>query len=448
MPPIDPAVLHAWAVSLHGPVIFPADTAYDSARLVWNRAVDLHPAAIVRCADVDDVRRTIEFAQTQEIRLAVRGGGHSQAGHGTCDGGLVLDLGGFKGIAIDAATRVARVAAGSRVLDVLDATQREGLLTPMGGCPEVGVGGLTLGGGENFLMAKYGAVCDNVVSAEVVTADGRLLTASAGEHADLFWALRGGGGNFGVVTSFEYRLRDVGEVLSGQFAFDVSRARETMLRYRELMADPPDELETSGGLSLLPEGPAFFVALCWCGERVAGDRLVARWRSALRPESDTIKWGPFGSDLAVPAAPSVGTGLFLTELSDEVIEVFASAMSDAPRTANAVWNDFHGAVTRVPLEETAFPLRQRGFDLFISVPWETADDRAHAVAWSGRLAGALRPFSRGVYINNLNDAEVDRIPEAYGLHYARLRAVKDVYDPENLFRINHNIPPASGHGRP
>lgn len=438
---LDPLLVRTWAGTLQGPVILPTDQAFDSARLVWNRAIDRHPAAVVRCADVQDVVRTIDFARAHDLPVAIRSGGHSQAGHGTCDGGLVLDLGSFRTVGVDEGERVAHVAGGARVVDVLEATQRYGLLTPMGGCPDVGVGGLTLGGGENFLMPKYGAVCDNVRSVQVVTADGQVLTASAEQHADLFWAIRGGSGNFGVVTSFEYQLHADPDVLSGQLIFPVSRARDAMHRYCELVDGAPDELGTSGGLSPMPGGQAFFLAVSFCGDRAAGERLLDRWIAILRPHAETVKWGSYASELSVPAAPSVGTGRFLPALSDGVVNVFASSLTQAPEQASAIWNEFRGAVTRVPIDATAFPLRRRGFDLFLSVPWTTLDERDAAIEWSSRLSGELAPFSRGVYVNNLNETERHRVREAYGPHYDRLVAIKKRYDPDNFFRVNHNIEP-------
>jgi FAD/FMN-containing dehydrogenase len=442
--PLDSAKLRQWAGILTGPVVLPADDAYDSARIVWNRAIDRRPAGIVRCADADDVARTIEFARMHDVLLAVRSGGHSQAGLGTCSDGLVLDLSSFRSVGVDAEARTCRVAAGARVVDVMDATARLGLLTPMGGCPDVGVSGLTLGGGENFLMPTHGAVCDNLLSADVVLADGRLVTTSDAHEPDLFWAIRGGSGNFGVVTSLTYRLYAVPEVLSGELAFPVAAARESILRYRDLMVDAPDGLTTSGGLTPIPHGPTFFVSICFCGARAEGDALLARWLDRLQPEKHNIEWGPYSSELSVPAAPSVGTGRFLPELSDSVIDVLADAFTNAPVPTSAVWNDFHGAVTRVPLDATAFPLRQRGFDLFLSIPWTTEAERDRAIEWSTELSTNLAPFSRGVYVNNLNETEADRVPEAYGPHYERLRAIKATYDPDNFFRVNHNIRPAGG----
>jgi FAD/FMN-containing dehydrogenase len=440
---LDPLLVRQWAGTLQGPVIFPADEAFDSARLVWNRAIDRQPLAIARCAHVEDVVRTIDFARAQEVSVAIRSGGHGQAGHGTCDGGIVLDLGSFRSVGVKPAARIAHVSGGARVSDVLDAMQPYGLLTPMGGCPDVGVGGLTLGGGESFLMAKFGAVCDNLRSAQVVTADAQVITVDDDEHPDLFWALRGGSGNFGVVTSFEYQLHALAEVLSGQLIFSVSRAREAMLRYRELLDDVPDELGTSGGLSPMPIGPMFFLAVSYCGDREAGERLLDRWIAVLRPDSETVKWGPYASELSVAPAPSVGTGRFLPELSDDVMNVYVASLATAPEQASAIWNELRGAVTRVPLDATAFPLRRRGFDLFLSVPWTTARERDAAIDWSSQLSGALAPFSGGVYVNNLNETESHRVREAYGPHYDRLAAIKKHYDPANFFRVNHNIHPGS-----
>jgi FAD/FMN-containing dehydrogenase len=437
--PVDSAVLRRWASTIKGPVILPGDVAYEDGRRVWNLAVDRRPAAIVRCAGADDILRTVELARQHRLPLAIRSGGHSQAGHGVCEGGLVADLGSLRAIEVDAPARRVRVSAGARGRDVLAATEAHGLVTPMGGCPDVGVGGLTLGGGENFLMARFGAVCDNLRAAQVVTAHGQLLTANAAEHPDLFWALRGGGGNFGVVVAFDYGMHDVGELLAGQFLFPVSRAAETMKRYRDLMENPPDELETSGGLT--PDQPAFFLMLTLSGDRGAAERLAARWRDALHPTEDTLKWSTYSAGMVVPPAASTGSGVFLSDMNDEVIEIVAAALASAPPSATVAWNDFHGAVTRVASDATAFPLRRRGYDLFLNAPWTSADSRARAVAWTGEVGRALRRFGAGVYVNNLTDEDADRIPEAYGSNYSRLAAIKRKYDPENLFRRNHNIAP-------
>lgn len=442
--PLDPDALRRWAATLTGIVVLPRDPSYDEQRRVWNRAIDRRPAVIVQCATPGDVLRTIDLARTHGMPLAVRGGGHSQAGHGVRDRAVLLDLSGLCAIDVDRERRVVRAGGGARGGAVLEACGRHGLATPMGGCPEVGVGGLTLGGGENFLMSTHGAVCDNVLAATVATADGRLLTASADQHPDLFWAIRGGGGNFGVVTAFEYRLHPIADVLSGQFLFPVARARETMRRYRDLMQEVPDALTTSGGLTSTADQRAFFIAICAAGDRRASERIVERWRSSLAAAQDTIRWAPYSGDLVVPAAPSAGSGVFLPELRDEVIDTLASAMADAPPIATAAWNDFHGAVTRVALDATAFPLRRPGFDFFANAAWagDDAAGQTAARAWIDRLFTLLHPFGGGAYVNNLNETEARRIPDAYGANYARLGRIKAQYDSVNLFDGNHNIPPA------
>ena len=437
------SVVRRWAADLSGQVVLPDDPRYDDLRRVWNRAIDRRPAAIVRCATRDDAIRTIEFARSHHLPLAVRSGGHSQAGLGVRDRGVVLDLADLRTVDVHVERRLARVGGGAHAGHVLEACNAYGLVTPMGGCPDVGVGGLTLGGGSNFLMAKYGMVCDNVLAVELITADGRLLRVSADEHPDLFWAIRGGGGNFGVAVSFEYQLFPIVEVLSGQFLFPIARAREVMHRYRDLMTDLPDELTTSGGLSATADHRAFFIAVCASADRTASERVLERWRTTLDPAEDNVKWAPYAGELVVDPAPSAGSGRFLPELSDDVIDVLAEAMADAPRIATAAWNDFHGAVTRVPVAATAFPLRRRGYDFFAHAAWQDDAGRAAARGWIDRLVSALEPFGAGAYVNNLNETEAARVPEAYGPNYARLAEIKARYDPDNVFDGNHNIPPAT-----
>ena len=431
------------ASTLDGNVVLPDDAAYDEARQVWNRAIDRRPVAIVGCTSVDDVRRGLEFAEAHRLEIAVRSGGHSQAGHGVADDALVLDLRGLNRVAVDTSSLRARVEGGAIVSELMTALGAYGLVTPTGGCPDVGLGGLTLGGGENLLMARYGAVCDNVLATEVVLADGRLVAANAREHADLFWAIRGGGGNFGIVTSFEYRLVRLDSVLSGLLYFPVGRTAEVIRVYRDLMVEAPDELQTAGGLMGTPHGPALMVSFCYCGVLAQGERIADRWRKRLRPTKDTVQAGAYTAEFSMGDGPSAGGGAFLPELSDAVIDVLASSYSNAPPDASAVWNDFHGAVTRVPIEATAFSLRRRGFDLFISAPWQDAEGQRRALAWVRGLQDSLRPHAGGVYVNNLEDEGEARVREAYGPNYARLSRVKAQYDPRNVFHVNQNIPPAA-----
>ena len=439
---VDPERLRHLASTLDGIVVQPDDVAYDEARQVWNRAVDRRPAAVVKCASVGDVRRGLEFAVTHGLEIAVRGGGHSQAGHGVADGALVLDLRGLNRTVIDPSLLTVRVEGGTIVSELMTAWKPYGLVTPTGGCPDVGLGGLTLGGGENMLMARFGAVCDNVLATEVLLADGRLVVANPREHADLFWAIRGGGGNFGIVTSFEYQLFRLDSVLSGLLYFPVSRTTDVLRVYRDLIADTPEELQTAGGLMGAPDGPALVVSCCYCGVPADGERILDRWRKRLRPTKDTVQAGPYTAEFSMGDGPSTGGGAFLPELSDAVIDVLAASYPDAPPDASAMWNDFHGAVTRVPIEATAFPLRRRGFDLFISAPWHDAEGETKARAWARALHNSLQPHAEGVYVNNLEDEGDARVREAYGANYARLSRVKAQYDPRNVFHMNQNILPA------
>ena len=438
---LDAAALHAWGRRLRGRVILPGHDEYDSARQVWNRAIDRKPAAIVRCAGEDDVVRTVELARTHGALLAVRSGGHSQPGHSVCTGGILLDLGGLDDVRVDMSAHVVSASAGARVSRLLEVLQPYGVVTTTGGCPDVGLGGLTLGGGENLLMARYGAVCDNVISARLVTADGRVLTVSRDEHPDLFWAIRGGGGNFGVVTSFEYRVYPLARVLCGQLFFPLKRAREVLRRYRDLMEGAPDELQTSGGMISLDDLPMLFLAFCHCGDRPAAEQFLAWWQAQLKPIRDNISDKAFAAEFTMPSAPSAGTGAFLPQLSDQVIDDLAECFADPPPLSMAVWNDYHGAVTRVPSDDAAFPFRYSGFDLFVMAAWEQPGGQQHARSWVAELETRLRPHTRGVYVNNLEDEGAARVREAYGRSYDRLAEIKARYDPENLFRLNQNIPP-------
>jgi hypothetical protein len=439
----DLSVFRTWSTTLKGDVILPTDAGYESARRVWNLDIDRRPAAIVCCADETDVVRAVDFGRTQGVVVAVRGGGHSLAGHSMCEGGMVIDLSRLHHVDIDARARVARIGAGARVGAILDATESVGMATPSGGCPDVGIGGLTLGGGESFLMARYGAVCDNLLSAQVVTAAGRIVTASADEHADLFWAIRGGGGNFGIVTAFDFRLHPVDHVLSGRFLFPLSRTGDVVRRYRDLMISAPDELQTSGGIVTSEHEPALAIAVCHCGNAAAGHRLMEQWRASLRPKSDNIKWQRYAADSIMPPTASGGTGAFLQELSDDVIDVFAHYFGAAPPSCTATWTVYHGAVTRVSPDAMAFPLRYPGYDVFVQASWKTPDRRDDALAWLNGLYGALRPWERGVYVNNIGNEPAARTSEAYGANFDRLVTMKAKYDPDNFFHLNHNVPPRS-----
>lgn len=440
--PVSLTAIRTWAASLKGQILLPADVAYETARHIWNRDIDRHPTVIVCCADEADVVRSVDFARTRGLRIAVRAGGHSQAGHSVCDAGMVIDLGGLARGEVDTRTRIARIGGGMRVGAMLDLIGAFGLATPAGTCPDVGVAGLTLGGGEGMLMARYGVTCDNLIAARIVTARGRVETASAEENADLYWAIRGGGGNFGIATMLEFRLHPLDRVLSGRMIFPVTRAADAMRRYRDLMASAPDEWQTSGGLAFSEKESTFFIEVCHCGDPESAAAVVERWRNTLQPDSDTVEAMRYPADFSLPAVASSGGGSFLPELTDDVINVLAEHFSDAPPACTAAWNDYHGAVTRVPRHAMAFPLRDPGYDLFVHATWNSDAARQDALAWMNSLLASVRPWQRGVYVNNLGIESAEQTAAAYGENFERLTRIKAQYDPDNVFRSNHNIRPS------
>jgi len=442
--PIDPAAIRKLASEITGHVIAPDASDYESSRLVENRAFDRHPALIVRCASPSDVARALDFGQRQSLPLAVRAGGHSAAGYGVCDGGVVIDLSVMRRVEVDAGKRVARAEAGCLGGDLDKATQRFGLATTLGGCPTVGIAGLTLGGGEGFLMPKYGAACDNLVSARVVTVDGREVEASPNSNADLFWALRGGGGNFGVVTTLEYRLHPVSEVLAGALVYPPGRIRELLHAYVKFMDAAPDEM--AGLAQILPseQGPKFMMLVGYCGEQSLGNDLLRPLRTPLKPQVDSVKVMSYleaqSTEFSGPPNAFFATDLFLPELNEAAIAAIISASQDAPRFRVQIV-PFHGAVTRVRPSDTAFVLRKRGHEVLVSTYWNTPEEKASAVQWAKALHDKLQPFARGAYVNGLTETSDELVRAVYGPNYGRLVEIKKKYDPTNVLRLNANINP-------
>lgn len=445
-PPLDAAAIHKLASEIAGHVITPDASEYDSARIVFNRAFDRRPAAIVRCAAPSDVARSLEFARTSNLPLAVRAGGHSRLGYGVCDGGLVIDLAGMTRIEVDTGKPVARAQAGALVRDLDQATQRFGLATTSGGCPTVGVAGLTLGGGEGRLMEKYGLACDNLLSAHVVTADGRQVEASHDSNRDLFWAIRGGGGNFGVVTSLEYQLHPVGQVVSGELTYSPGRIPELLQAFTKFLAAAPDELDAFAQLLLSDKGPRLKIDVCYCGDPRMGNDMVRPLR-ALNPQDDSVKLMSYleaqsaGGFLLAPAA-HFQTNLFLRELSDAAIAATTTAINNAPATCKVIIVPLRGAVSRAGVGDTAFPLRQPGFEIDMAGVWSTPAQKADVVRWVDASRNSLQPFANGLYVNQLGDTSDQLVRAAYGPNYARLVELKKKYDPNNVLRLNQNIKPA------
>ena len=449
----------ALALSLRGELIFPGDPGYEAARGVWNGAADRHPALIVRCANADDVIAAITFAREQHIEVSVRSGGHSLAGYGTNDGGLVIDLSLMKSITVDPERRIARIEPGLTWGEVASTLQPHGLALTSGDMASVGVGGLLLGGGIGWMVRKYGLALDRLRAVELVTADGEILHASADEHAELFWGLRGGGGNFGVATAFEVNLHPAGMVLGGPVFYDAADAERILRAYARYAASAPDELTTIATFMVAPPAPfippekqgSAVVALlvCYTGNLTEGARVVAPLRQLATPIADVIAPMPYPAMFALTQEGTIRglqhavRSLFLRTLSDEVIHtiVAEAAAIMSPLTLVQV-RVLGGAMSRVPAEATAFAHRDKQALVMATNFGPVADAETSRVR-TEQIWQALRPYADGVYMNFLGDEGERRIHEAYPpATYARLAALKKRYDPANIFHLNQNIPPA------
>jgi FAD/FMN-containing dehydrogenase len=437
----------------HGRLVRPGDSGYDAARTVFNAMIDRRPAAVLRCEDPADVARGILFAREHELPLSVRGGGHNVAGNAVCDGGLVLDLSPMKALTVDPAHRTARAGPGLTLGELDRGTAQWGLATPLGVMSGTGIAGLTLGGGLGWLNGRCGLACDNVVAAEVVTADGELVQAGPEEHPDLYWALRGGGGNFGVVTAFRYRLHPVGPVLAGAVSYPWEAARDVLLFHDEFVAAAPDELSTAVSLGRDGDGrPALAIALCWSGDLEAGERVLAPLRTVGPPLADTI--GVTGY-VAWQSAPDAAYPLgrlhywksgYLRRLGPAAVATLLEHVPRMPSAASGVGlQRLHGAASRVAPDATAFPHRADQYDLLILSQWTDREESDRNTAWTRALFEAMRPhLEDAVYVNNLGTEGADRVRAAYGANHARLAEVKRTYDPGNVFRLNQNIAPRQG----
>jgi len=442
-------------------LITPADAGYDDARRVWNARFDRRPAAIARCVDVAEVQGALEFARQRSWPVAVRSGGHDYAGHSVCDDGLVIDLSGMNVVDVDAVRQIARVRPGARWADVDAATQAFGLATTGGTVSTVGVAGYILGGGTGHLVRKYGLGLDNLVGAEVVTANGEVLRADEREHADLFWALRGGSGNFGIVTAFELRLHPLGtQVLAGQILHRLADAPAVLRAWRNFMADAPDEVQCYAFFFRIPPVPAFPESLhnevaldlvvTYAGDLVAGERVLAPLRALGTPVLDTTAPAPY---VALQGAFDAGMvagnrwysrAHYLRELNDAAIETIVSRSATLPGEFTLVYLEpFGGAVARVPPDATAFPHREAPMAIHIFPGWIDRAEDTRIMEWTQTFHEALRPQATGgTYVNLLAGDEQDRPRAAYGANYERLSELKRRYDPDNRFRSNHNISPA------
>jgi FAD/FMN-containing dehydrogenase len=447
---------------LDGTLLVRGSAEYEDARPVWNASIDRRPALIARCASRADVVHCVRLAAERDLLTAIRGGGHNIAGTGTCDGGLVIDLAGLRAVRTDPASRTARVEAGCTLGDFDFAAQQFGLATPLGINSTTGVGGLTLGGGFGWLSRKHGMTIDNLLAATLVTAGGEVVEASDIQNPDLFWALRGGGGNFGVVTSCEFRLHPVGpEVLAGLIVHPLESAGELLRHYREVVAEAPDELAAwlvlrqAPPLPFLPESwhgrGVVVVAVCYVGDAARGERAIEPLRQFGSPIADVVgpqpytAWQQAFDPLLTPGARNYWKSHDFSELSDQAIDIIAAYAEGIPTPETEIFlAHLGGAVGRVPIEATAYPHRGTRFVLNVHARWREPSADAANIAWARQFFETAAPHAAGgVYVNFMTAEESPRLPAAYGPNYARLAELKRRFDPDNLFRLNQNISPAA-----
>ena len=435
---------------IRGELHLPGSDGYESARRVFNGMIDRRPAVIVRARGVADVQAAVGYARANELPVAVRGGGHNTAGHGTCDGGVLVDLSLMRTVRVDVAARTARADPGCNWVDFDTETTAHGLATTGGTVGSTGIGGLTLGGGLGFLMGSYGLTCDNLASVDLVTADGAFVTASDAENAELFWGVRGGGGNFGVVTSFEYRLHPVGDLLAGLVIYPIEAGRAALQLFRELAAVGPDELSCAFAMITIPDvGRVALIAACFNGPVDDGEAIVAPLRRLGPPIDDGIRPMRYTEVQRLFAEIPFGLqnywkGHFVGDMPDDLIDATVEAFDVVTSDHSAILIEApHGAVRRVPESATAFGQRGARFNVSALAIWEEGDPDPH-VRWARDFAAAVAPFASGGYINYLaEDASRDDVAAAYGRErYERLVALKRRYDPSNVFRFNQNIDPA------
>lgn len=448
------SAVDAFKAGLGGTLHRPGDDGYDEARKVWNAMIDKRPALIVRCTGVADTIQAVNFARRHNLLVAVRGGSHNVAGNAVCEGGLMIDLSPMKGMRVDPANRTARAQAGLTWGEFDRETQAFGLATVGGAISTTGIAGLTLGGGWGWLSRSYGLASDNLLSADIVTADGQFLKASPAENADLFWGIRGGGGNFGIVTSLEYQLHPVGPVLAGMLIYPFEKAKEVLTFYREFTREEPQALASYAVLGSSPDGqPVAVIAVCYNGGLEEGELVLRSLRRFGQPLADHISPMAYTAlqrmlDDTYPTGSRVyHKSNFLKGLSDEAIDTMVAYCEDRPSPiCHMVIEELGGAVSRAGEEETAFNHRHMRYNFLSAGAWTDPSQDAQCTRWAREFWQAMQTFSsRGVYVNYLGqeaDEGAERVKAAYGPRkYERLVALKNKYDPTNFFRLNQNIKP-------
>lgn len=445
-----------------GELIFPGSPEYDAARKVWNAAIDCYPAVVARCASREDVAAVLRLARRHDLPVAVRGGGHSFAGHSTCDDGVVIDLGGMKRVTVDAQRRVALAEPGLNWGELVEATQADGLAPVGGHVSVVGVAGLTLGGGIGWLARAHGLACDNLIEVELVTADGLVVRASAGENTDLFWGLRGGGGNFGIATRLAFRLHPVGTLFAGMVMHPHERAADVLRFFRDFSAAPPDAVNVMAGLVTAPPEPfvppamqgrpAVLLAGCYVGPVEDGEQALAPLRRFGAPPVDLfgsmsyVQLQKMFDAMGAASMPVCMKSEMLGPLDDAALDTLIEHTETMPSpTSSVLVIPLGGAVRAVPPGATAFRHREAHYNLEVGAAWPSADeDSTPYRRWAEACWQAMRPWSAGVEVNHLGDEGTHRVREAYGERsYARLAALKRAYDPDNVFRLNQNIKPTT-----
>jgi FAD/FMN-containing dehydrogenase len=453
--------LDALRATLRGNLIFPADPGYDVARTLWNAMIDRRPAAVVRAAGAGDVIQAVNFARQNRLLLAIKGGGHNIAGKAACDGGLMLDLSAMKSVRVDPTSKLARVEPGAQLSDFDRETQAFGLSTPTGINSTTGMAGLTLGGGFGWQSRKRGLTIDNLNAVDIVLASGEFVQADATQNADLFWAVRGGGGNFGVVTSFEFRLHALGpEVLAGLIVYPLDQAKQVFEGYRAFTSAAPDEMTVWMVMRKAPPLPflpaevhgkeVVVVAFCWIGDIAQGRALIQPLRGFGKPYGEMIAPMPFAGwqtafdPLLTPGARNYWKSHDFKAMSVDVERILCDAVARLPSDeCEAFVGHLGGAVNRVPAGATAYPHRDVEYIVNLHTRWREPADDANCIAWARGLFDTLAPHATGgVYVNFMPEDETQRVAAgAYGPNYARLAKLKAKHDPQNLFSLNQNIAP-------
>jgi FAD/FMN-containing dehydrogenase len=449
---MTPGAIEGLKKEVRGNILRPTDAGYEEARRIYNAMINRRPAVIVRCAGKEDAAACVRYAREHDLPLSIRGGGHNVSGNAVAEGGVMLDMSNLKGIRVDAKTRIASADPGLTLGDYDKGTTPHELVTPLGIVSLTGIAGLTLGGGLGWLMGRFGLACDNLIGAEVVTADGKTVRASEKENPDLLWGLRGGGGNFGVVTEFQYRLHPLDPMLGGMLIHPIDKAKELLGYYREITRKLPDELVIYLGLLTAPDGnPVSALVLGYSGDPAQGEKVLAPIRAFGPPLADTI--GPVSHvqqqsmlDQGYPAGQYHywKTG-FMDTLTDEAIDACVEQFMRRPSLlSQIIIEHMHGAASRVPATATAFAHRFDHYNVGGFGIWTEPKDNDTNLKWMEEFWQAVRPYTSGrAYVNYLGQEGASRVREAYGPNYDRLAALKKKYDPTNFFRLNQNIPPGN-----